>query len=96
MAQTYYLPRRFEMTSAWSAYIRVTDAATGQVLDKIDTVDMDAGTVEFQHWNEATGGYAPRLEKREVALSIAAGAPKAALEWWSLPIGDDKHVEVTR
>jgi hypothetical protein len=96
MAETYYLPRRFELTSPWSAYIRVTDAETGQVLDKIDTVDMDAGTVEFQHWNEETGGYAPRLEKRRVELAIAAGAPKGALEWWKIPLGKDLHVEVTR
>ena len=96
MAETYYLPRKFELTSPFSAFIRVKDLASGRALDMIQSVDMDAGAVEFQAWDEATGHYAPRTENIQVELGIAAGAPKAALEWWKIPIGDGMHVEVIR
>lgn len=94
--KTYYLPRRFGITSPWSAFIAVRDKASGRALDKIDEVDLDAGTVTFQNWDAKTGGYAPRTEMMEVDVFIAAGAPAEALEWWSIPVGEGKHVEVKR
>lgn len=96
MAETYYLPRKFDLTSPWAGYIRVTDKGTCKVIERIQSVDLDKNIVEIQNWDEETSAYKPVTQSGWFELSIAAGAPKAALEFWKIPLGKDLHVEVTR
>lgn len=88
MAETYYLPRQFTLTSPFASFIQVRDAETGKLLEKLEAVDQDAGWVEFQHWDE-DGHYAPIREVRKVTISLSPTAPAAAKEWFKIPLGAD-------
>lgn len=82
----YHFPSDWDRFGAWGEYVEVVDRATGQVLEKVCRVDAEAGTVQFERWNETTGAYDVVVQERVVDLRLKAVAPDAAREWFKLPV----------
>lgn len=92
MADQLHFPEVWDRFSAWGSWVEVVDRASGRVLEKVNRVDSVAGTVQFERWNEDTGGYEVVMQERAVDLRLSVMAPGPAREWFKLPLGDIRRL----